>query len=317
MNNILCQSLGLSVGYDGDYEVYGYLATLYILNAQPKLTGHETFTFSVQPPVDYSRDYVFYYYYLHPGSSFTVSACLTDPTLLVDFYLFKGRNNFKNWQDYEYSPNYKDYFSVDTACSDGNKTKSYSVGDYDNYYYLVYHYSITTYVTDGLNITATFHRTRYEIDNSTIVDSCSENSNDLGSSCSLSVPFSGHTGYLAITPVNPDTLDWTDGIDVDTVCGARIWMYAIISVCALVGAVGVIATVIVVCVCVRRKRKQNRPTTSASTNAVVTVKTEEPVAPLLSNPPYSANPPPTNPNYQPVPGGVYGSNAGAPPAYKP
>ena len=91
-------------------------------------------------------------------------------------------------------------------------------------------------------------------------------------------------------------------------------MYAIISVCALVGAVGVIAMVIVVCVCVRRKRKQNRPTT---TNAVVATTLEEPVAPLLSNSPYSANPPLTNPSYQPVPGGAYGSNAGAPPAYKP
>ena len=315
VNNILCQSLGLSIGDDGDYEPHGYVATLYILNTRPKLTGRETFTFSVHPSSDYTANYKFYYFYLHPGSNFTVSACITDMSSSANFYLFKGQRNFQNWQDNEYSTNYKDFFFVDTMCSDGNKTKSYSVGDNDDYYYLVY--SDLSFVTDGLNVTATFHRTRYEIDNSTVIDFCSENSNYYGASCSLSVPFSGHTGYLAITPASPFYFVWTDGIDVDTVCGARIWMYAIISICALVGAVGVIATVIVVCVCVRRKRKQNRPTTSASTNAVVATTLEEPVAPLLSDPPYSANPPLTNPNYQPVPGGAYGSSAGAPPAYKP
>ena len=204
VNNILCQSLGLSIGYDGNDYGYGYTATLYILNAQPKLTGRETFTFSVQLS-GYTANYKFYYFYLHPGSNFTVSACITDLSASADFYLFKGQRNFNKWQDDEYSTNYKDYFFVDTMCSDGNKTKSYSVGDNDDYYYLVY--SGLSFVTDGLNVTATFHRTRYEINNSTIVDSCSEISNDYGSSCSLSVPFSGHSGYLAITPVNPDTLD--------------------------------------------------------------------------------------------------------------
>ena len=314
VNNALCQSLKMNVGAEGDS---GYLATLYVLNAPPKLTGRETFTFNVQPSFSSSSDYQYYYFYLHPGSNFTVSACVTQASYPAKFYLFKGQQNFNRWQDDEYYTGYKDSFNVVSVCSLENKTKSYSIGNNDDYYYLVY--ESVYYTVNGLNVTATFHRTRYEVDNSSVVDSCSEFSGSYGAACSLGVALSGHSGYLAITPREDTIVDWTDGIDVDISCGARIWMYFIISLCALVGAVGIIATAIVVCVCVHKKRKQKNSTTTSTNDTVATAATTD-AAPLISNPPpYSSPPPPTNPNYHPVPGGAYESNVDmvAPPPYKP
>lgn len=110
----------------------------------------------------------------------------------------------------------------------------------------------------GLHYNVTFHQTQYELGNSSSVQSCSVNSSSVGSSCSVGVPLSGHTAYLAVQPLPETVIDWVDRIHVDTICGARIWMYVVISMCVMIGVVGISGTLIFLCVCVHEKRKKHK-----------------------------------------------------------
>ena len=105
VSSALCQSVRMDVGTLGD-DYGGYRATLYMLDSPPTLTGRDSFTFSDQPSFSYSEEYKFYYYYLHPGSNFTMSACITDAGYPMTLYLFKGHNRFSDWRDNEYSTKY-------------------------------------------------------------------------------------------------------------------------------------------------------------------------------------------------------------------
>ena len=67
-------------------------ATLYALSTPPNLTGRNVLnhTLSIHNKDDYD------YYYLHPGSNVTISACTH--TTPYAFDIIRGRQNFELWQ---------------------------------------------------------------------------------------------------------------------------------------------------------------------------------------------------------------------------
>lgn len=297
----LCQNLKLSIESVDSTRILGYDLDLYMLNSRPQLTGKQSFSVTEIPPFR-TNDYVYYYYYLYPGSNFTVSACILE-SQPYNFYLFKGNKNFKKWRADASSPSW-DRFKITQMCKNKNASKSYRVTDED-YYYLVF--ETDSPFLDNLNVTMSFFRTYYELkDNSSIVGSCTVTSeswldHSLPSSCSVGAPLSGGTAFLEVLPLGDYPVDWKDGISLDTSCGPRIWMYAIISIAALIGCVGIIAVVAtIIVVCVRRRRKDSP--------GVLTVPgVDASSAPLLNEPP--------QPDFQQ--NDTYGSNYESPPIYKP
>lgn len=294
----LCQSLKLELSLSSSA---GYITTLYMLSSPPTLTGNETFTVSKQRHFTYN-DYVFYYYYLHPGSSFNLSTCVID-SKSVTFYLFKGHDKFKKWRNNEHSHSYEKTFVIQAVCGSKQQNFSYQVdSESDDYYYLVF--DGTKDLTAAVEFNLAVFRTQYELpDYSNVTDSCSRNTNDaIDKECSVSVAFSGGgIGFVTVQPsdIEPDYAE--DEIDLSVVCGPRYWLYAVICVSALVGLMGILVVCVCVCVCVRRKRQQPVATTSSTTTTAA-----DPVAPLL---PDDKPTPPVNP--------YYGSNVNAPPAYNP
>lgn len=306
ITNSLCQGAKLTMQASTITSFGHYNVTLYTLDSHPKLTGSESFSVTTQPNL-YS-EYKYYYYYMYPGSNFYVSACLQDSvSQFATFYIIKGNKNFKKWIDEPYS-HYKDRVSITAPCNGGsNNSYTYHVKSED-FYYLVF--DVDDYSSASLNIYMSFYRTYYELGSSnSILDFCSETTDNYWSSCSVNVRLSGSTTFLTVQPVQGTDINWLDGIDVDTSCSPRIWVYVMISLAVLVGVVSTLAVIVIcVCVCVcKKKRKVSAASLVANTTGV------EPAAPLLQD----TSPPPTNPRYQQQQKQPYGSTFENPPAYKP
>jgi hypothetical protein len=226
--------------------------------------------------------------------------CTSNGTYSGSFYLIKGDDNFARWED-DHTISTMDSFDLNATCGSQNNTRNYSIQEED-YYYMVFYvdfdYNYYDYLLD-LDFSMVFNRTRYEVaDNSSAIDSCSVN--DLIDSCTVSVPLTGSTAFLTVTP-QPDTeVDWiNDEMDLDTLCVARVWMYVVIALSIIIGLV-VILVPLLVCLIVKLRKMSN------ATPPTVTPVVDD-NAPLLASPP-------TNPHLQQP---VYGSNYVAPPIYKP
>ena len=300
----LCEGLRLTV----NNAQSGYTASLSVLNSRPKLTGSETFAFSGDFHLG-RRDYEYYYFYMYPGSSFTVSACISNGyTAYATFNMIKGNSRFNSWIDEPF--NVKDSFQVNAPCTNGNNNSHTYRVTKEDYYYLIFDadYSQAT----QLSFYASFHRTRYDAGLNVTSDICSTDTGIQGSSCSVSVPLSGKTMFLEVAPQPGTEIDWAHGIGLDTKCVPRVWMYFVIALCILIGLVAILVPLLAFVIIKLRKKNQatTRVTATAGVNTAASAATVEvDTAPLISAPP------PANPDYQEPPP-AYGSNYTAPPEYK-
>lgn len=236
VNRYFCQGLKVTEKYDyGDINI-----SLLILSSPPKLTGHEKFSFSEifsfsdqpywGPGEEHSYDY-----YMYKGSSFTVSACISDgeSDSSSSFSLYKGNT-------------YVDSQEIDEQCGNGqNFSYTYHVKDED-YYWLVFSVQRThVFESAQLKVYAEFNRTRYEVSS---IDSISHFCLFSGSehdSCSVSVPFSGNlTVLLTLSPGYG--VNWAeDGVKLNFTCVPRDWMYAVIVLAVFISLASIIVTILV------------------------------------------------------------------------
>ena len=302
LSNALCEKVKFTSGG----STYGYEMNFYTLSSPPKLTGRESFSLLNERPDFSFHDFQYYYYYMPKGSNLTMSACVLNQNQpRVTFYMIKGNNNFKNWKDdYGHS---KAHFRIDAPCGSRNNTYSYSVTS-DDFYYLVF--DAERSLSNALNVSMYFDRTQYEVDNSTVIDYCSRDTTSIiYQSCSLGLPLSGSTVLLQVAPAEGTEIDWKFEVYVDVGCSARIWMYFVISLCVLIGVVGILVAffVFIYFYCIRKKTTGNTNTLPANLSADAGTKADD--APLLNE-----MPPPVNPNYpQSSASSDYGT---APPPYK-
>ena len=296
-----CQTMSLSY----QLYTYGYNPSLYLLSSPPKLTAHDTFSYSKDLTMNYVDDFDYNYYYLYPGSGINISACLSDDSYsTVYFYIIKGHKNFKSWKKYESSRySWKKVFISDKCSSARNKTYSYDIKSEDHYF-LAFDYPTTGVV----KMKASFNRTGYSFSNESVVDSCTLQ--DYGTPCSVGIPLSGSGKRVLLTvqPAPDYVINWSDDeISLDTNCSPRIWTYVVISVSGVVGLLAIVTVLVCcICICIRKKQKSHASNTTAEINPAA----ETVSAPLLANQP----PPPTNPDYHQI-GGYGTGNYEAPPKY--
>lgn len=298
-SDVFCDSLYIQTDQATDEDMSAHLL---ILDEQPTLTDHDSFAVSELLEVPTSDSYSEYVsFYLYSGSSIHTAACLPDgATYYPTFYLIRGTDNFNSWT-YDLSPVHTiAHFDVNTNCADGNNTFPYAVTTQGEYFLVYYN---EHYLSDSVNVQFTydFFRTKYSVNDSFPIRSCSISLSSYVS-CQLALDFdSGHSALLVVDQSNFD--DWTQNINISISCGARIWIYAVISAAVLVGACALLTTIIVTCVCIY-KRRQKRYAPLADTTATA----EAAELPKED----AVNPPPYNPTYGQA---NYGSTA--PPPYAP
>ena len=221
-SSIFCQSLTLR-------DTSSTAATLYLLREKPQLTGHDNFTnperYSIAP-----GDENHLYYYLYPGSQFSVSTCLTKSGTVASFYLIKGTGNFSSWSDDTSSDYALHSFYITSVCSQGKTNYSYSFSSEDQYYFVLYNPSSSS--TVRIHATFVFDRVLYQPINGTIADSCQAGGSGQPlwgqPSCKLSVPYlSSYTALIVVDSAN--TIPEED-IPIHTSCGTRVWVYVMIGV---------------------------------------------------------------------------------------
>ena len=242
-SSIFCQSITLQ-------DTSSTAATLYLLREKPQLTGHDSFTVTRSNGIapEYENHL---YYYLYPGSNFSVSTWLWSGTL-ASFYLIKGTHNFNKWSDNPSSYYALHHFDITSPCSQGKKNYTSSFSIEDQYYFVLYNPSD---LTVGFDATYTFDRVLYQPMNSTIVDSCKAGGlGSLSSSCTLDVPY--QSNYTALIVVDPPTTNPDENISIDTSCGARVWIYVVITVVPVLFVVLCIVGIVVACVLVKKHRKK-------------------------------------------------------------
>ena len=305
-SNAFCEELDLS-SYEYDI-ITGYTAKLFMLSSSPKLTGHESFSFS--KTVSKSSDELYYiYFYMYPGSKLTVSAC-SNVFIGPTFYLIKGNKNFKRWKNSPYSTENMGHIDV-SYCGyrDANESYSYSIHSEDHYYMIFKFYLYTT-----VYMQMTFYRTRYEItDNKSVVDACNISIiRQYSSRCSVTVPLSGETAFLVVKPIDYQNFNWYDRVQLDVSCKPRVWVYVLISIACFISGIALMVA-IGICLFVWKCKKKNHATISSESNSTTSITSSleldssplisDPVPPLISDP----VPPPINPP----------CNFEAPPMYTP
>lgn len=285
-NPAFCQSLTLK-----DTSSTG--ATLYLLKEKPALTGSDNFTITQQYNILFGNEYHLYYY-LHQGSDVSGTMCLVSGAT-SKFYFIKGTNNFNRWQDDKRSSHALVYFDIIAPCS-SPRVFTHSITSEDQYYFVFYN---PIYASSKVYTTLTFNRALYQIANQNdIVDSCFTGGRS--STCTLDVPF--QSNYTALIIVDSsESMD--DNISIDTSCGARVWMYAVITVVPVLFVVLCIIGTVVTCVLVKRHRqKKYEPLNDPPTATAADLGTGG----LATEPP----PPPFNPDY-----GASTLSSEPPPAY--
>ena len=234
-SGILCQNLKISVNH-GSANVH-----MYMLDFPPKLTGHESFKFSAQPKFSQKTKYYVYYFYMHHGSYFNVSACTLGNVKIkpVIFFMIKGYSHFQQWQngfDHKYG-HFEDKFKIQTDCHSGHDTGYYKIVSED-YYYLVLLSDMSEHYQD-MNFFMSIYRTRYEIGNSNdVLKSCSNLDSEY---CILDLPLFGPTPLsigttplLVVEPTDTTVMKWeTDKVGIKIECVPRIWSYVTISAAIL------------------------------------------------------------------------------------
>ena len=299
-SNTFCEGLDLS---SDEYDITtGYTAKLFMLSSPPKLTGHESFSFS--KTISKSTNELYYiYFYMYPGSKLTISAC-SDDYLGPSFYLIKGNNNLKP----PFSTKNMGHFNV-VHCGNGdaNKKYPYSISSEDHYY-MIFEF----FLSNSVHMQMTFYRTRYEItNNGSVVDACSVSTRQFSPRCSVTVPLSGEIAFLVVKPIDYQNFDWSDGVQLDVTCKPRGWVYVLIFLACLTCGTALIVA-IGICVCVWRSKKKDHVALPIETNSTITFSAPDlDSSPLISYPPVS---PPINPEFEPA---SYGSNFEAPPMYTP
>ena len=248
------------------------ISTLYLLDQMPTLAMQDSGSFYREYMSNKEGDFEYWQMFLYPGSQVNFTACNIESSAetLVQFYLVKGKKNFRNWKD---SRNHMKTKDINLACQqDGDNTTFFHKVDSEENYYFIFHTQVVSPPVSTTAITFSFNRVLYDISNSSIIDECHIFLNE-SKSCSVGIGLSSRLPVLLqLAPLLPDTLEWDADIRVNVVCSARVWLYVVIamSVFISVGLLLLLATFIFMrFFCKTRRLVLNSPVKTENTTLIV------------------------------------------------
>ena len=261
-------------------------ASVYLLRKQPKLTARYNFTITKSLVLGPGY-YQYWNFYLYPGSNYTFSSCLTSGSGAVSYYVIKGVANFQNWYR---TDGYTDALDSTSYSGSSNKTLSRSFTAEDEYYFVLYNpYKANAQV----QLSLAFNRTEYSPQSGCVVSSCTASPS---SKCTMAIPYS--TDYTVLIEAGaPGDGDWGTNVELDTACGPRVWVYAMIVILLTLAVAALVGCIVLTCCCIKRRNSRYTHLPTVVMQDVVSMTTFEDSE--------SANPPPYTPE------------EASPPSYKP
>ena len=251
-----CNRLSLQ----GNYQSEKVVSTLYFLNHIPPTTRKELISFSQEPVLFHS--YHYWMFHLLPSSKIQLTACLkSGSTAYTTFYLVKGSKSFANWKSDE-SSSTTVMKHVNELCS--SEMKKHIFLDYtvqkEDQYYMVFE---SEYISASLKLTFNITQVLYNITQDMVVSKCSI---DLSTHNSCDLPVSlahSRPAMLVLEPQTSSQIDWEANNVVEVHCHARVWLYMVVCLTAVLVIIAIILIIAVV-ICVRRRRKRTNATAATT-----------------------------------------------------
>lgn len=196
-SNHFCQQLKIN-----QLKVSHFIMSVMMIDSPPKLPPwyDDTFVdYFIQSPIEGVTD--FRHYRMHPGSHFTMNACIyvsgDGPLHPVLYYFIKGKEQYYEWLE---DPNFPAYtLEISTSCDVGNDTYSASITADDLYYQELY----TKQDKSVANIYISYDQTRYKS-----IGYCNNREMEV-ISCTLDVPDYKTMVYVTTGYTYPPNLDHT------------------------------------------------------------------------------------------------------------
>jgi hypothetical protein len=267
VSTFFCNQIRAS-SHDGLMTAQG---NVYLLDHIPSIDSHSLVTIPNDKFTLYSGDYKYWNFYLHPQSTFSLDACISDdsPGGSYTFYIIKGTGNFNSWLDDPRSSVSLSYKYISRLCSQGMTHMTFTVKDEDHYY-LVYYNDDYIPVSGTQNVT--LDRMTYSIPSNSI-QNCSF---DELNSCEVNIDFVSPIDKILIIISTPPNVDWdTDTYAIDIDCNPQPYGYVIITVGPFLLLVFCLVAVISLCVLYRRVYKRS----TIIKDSLIPIRSESPPPP--------------------------------------
>ena len=265
-------------------------ATLYLLRNKPPLINNDSFTVNISRPKLNPGDYSYWYYYLYPGSNFSMKYCLeSSPTQPIKFFLIRKQSKFESWEDNPSSKYAVRTTDIQNSCQDGKKSLVYNFTSSAEEYYFVFDNPGKS--SSVLAASLYFERKLYNVSPDNIVHHCQVDPSFGSSTCTVDVPYNSHYTALIVVDASQQT-DYESNLDIDWSCEPRVWVYVIIVVIPFVFLVFCVSTTLIFCCYFGAKRRRKYQSLNADTS-----ESSSAPPPVPSESADASAPPPYNPGY--------------------
>ena len=227
-------------------------SSLYLITDTPSLTDENNFTIVENELAITDNNYRYWSYYLYPNSEFTLELCTLPDSAGGVFYLIKGKTRFDEWVEEPTTDIAVGFFSIRSLPCSEPKHRFTFRAKYEDDYYLVYFnnrlYPNLPFLQ--LNLTMSFHRFEYSIDDIDSVANCSVATTG---ECTIAVPYNSNYRALIVTDI-PENPDWEENVAVDWRCVDRAWAFATVILVPMAAVATCIGTMFALMFCRLVKR---------------------------------------------------------------
>eukprot|EP00731_Ephydatia_muelleri_P028608 Em0020g252a len=178
---------------------------IYLLQTKPRL-AKDNFTLTyTKANLALSNSYEYLSFYLYPGTTYSLSACLGSGSSAVTYLVIKGTSTFNQWVDsgssnLAYSDSALYLSALTSPCGFTNLSATLPFNSEDDYYFIF------------------------------------DNINSASASVTYTVSFDRYdSGYTVLVQTSSSPIsDAGANVDISVTCDARVWVYAVIEVSMLI-----------------------------------------------------------------------------------
>ena len=221
-------------------------SSLYLITDTPALTDQNNFTIVYNELTIANNNYRYWSYYLYPDSELSLELCTLPDSAGGAFYLIKGKDRFEKWIEEPTTDLAVAFFSIGPLpCSEPRNRLSYRARSEDDYYLVFFNnrlYPHLPYAFLRLNLTMSFYRFEYSIDDLELNPNCSVATTG---ECTITVPYGSNYRALIVTDI-PEDPDWEENVDIGVHCVDRAWAFAVVILVPMAVVTTVTVTIVAI-----------------------------------------------------------------------
>ena len=180
---------------------------LFLVDSRPPLK-HDTTKIVHKRTYDiHYENYLHWYYYLYPGSNFSVNICV-DKSSPMEAFMLRGIDTLNKWLDNDMKLEYDQYHQRVEQCPNVTNMSSITYLE-DLYRILVYNNDYCEKESAVLSIEYIFERQKFSSDG--LIPDCQVTT---GHPCTTDIPFDFKYKYILITISIPSSVDWTENVEL-------------------------------------------------------------------------------------------------------